>query len=147
MPLTRPVSPDVEHVDSAMEPWARLIRRTAELKRMADAKIGKWQKRYKCDHDKRIRFEPSFAPGNYVFVEHAPLATTTAERLAAENYSKICRHRLGPYWILSVGPEVVRIMQYQIKNTIGINWVTRTTHANGTQNGMVSATTTRIKTG
>lgn len=47
-----------------------------------------------------------------------PLETTLAERMAAEGYTKLIPKRLGPYGILSVGPEYLNILQDCVENIL-----------------------------
>lgn len=109
----------------------RSIERIVELKRMADINLLHAQRRYELDHDKKDQFGQIFALGNYVIVKHLPLPTTTAKRFTSENYSRLCPRLLGPYRLVSVGPEVVPIMKDRIKNTVSKNRVTRTAQPDG----------------
>lgn len=115
-----PMPPDAEHADFAMELRIRLICRTADLKRMSDTNLQQAQRRCIWDHDKRVWFEPTYTPWGYISVKHLPLSITAADGLVAEKYLKL-RPVNWDHWIVSFGPEVVRIMQAEVKNTVSIN--------------------------
>lgn len=100
---------------------------------MTDINLRQAQRGYKRAHDKSARFEAKLATWNYVFGECLPVTATPVERLAAENYPKHRPHRLGPYRILSVVPEIARIIQDGTDNNVSINRVTGTTHPDGTK--------------
>lgn len=57
----------------------RQIHRAALLTRMADTNLDIVQARHKKNYDKHARFEPSFAAGEYVSVEHPSLLAGTAD--------------------------------------------------------------------
>lgn len=80
---------DVEHVYNAMSPRVRLIHGVAELKRLADNNSWQAQVRRKRDLAQTVRFEPTFAPGDYVFVERPLLTPNDAKLLAIESYSEL----------------------------------------------------------
>lgn len=119
---------DIEHIDSTKALKTFHIRRAAELMRMADRNVRQTQGRYKQDHDRKVRLEPTFAPGHYVFVILPPLITTAARRLPARSYSNPRPRRLGPYRAMSVGHKVVRILQDAVEVTVYTNRVNRAAH-------------------
>lgn len=106
---------------------------------MVDKNLRGIKKRYKQDYEKKVQFEPTFAPGDYVFVERPPLTTTPAERLASKNYCKLRPRRLWLYRIISGRPDFLKIDQDGIRNTVRINLVRRTTVRHG------AATTAQVR--
>lgn len=68
----------------------------ADLESRVDKNLQETQCRYKLDYGKKVRFEKTFVRGDSVFVERPFLATTAAEQLALEKYSKLCHGYLGP---------------------------------------------------
>lgn len=61
------------------------------------------RKRYKSNDDNRVRFDPKYAPGDYVFVDRHSLTTSAVECLAAEGYAKVMPKMDGLYCVKSVG--------------------------------------------
>lgn len=118
IPTQQRMPPDVEQVDNPMLMRIRLIPRTAKSKRIADRNSREVHRRYKRNHYKGVCFEATFATGEDVFVEQPPLNTSSAERLAFENYSKLQPPRLRPYGMISVGPELLKIDKDGMTNTV-----------------------------
>lgn len=108
--------------------WSQHLRRLQEaslLRKMANANLRQLQETYKANHEKLVRFESTFAPGDTVFIKGAPLSASPAERLAVERYTKLLPRKLGLYRIISVDLEYVKIWQEGIENTESINRITR----------------------
>lgn len=74
-----------------------------------------------------VCFEPSYAPGDCVFADSPPLKTSAAESLPARRYSERMQKTHGPYRVLHVGPEYLKILQEVFENTVIINRATRVT--------------------
>lgn len=62
-----------------------------------------------------------YAPGDNVFVDRPTSATSAAERLATNGYSKLMLKRHGRYHVLSIRPEYSKILQEGVKNSVSIN--------------------------
>lgn len=60
-----------------------------------------------------------------MFDERRPRKTSAAERLAAENNSRLIPKRHGPYRLLSVGREYLKLLQDNVESPASINRVTR----------------------
>lgn len=69
-------------MDSPTAMIVGLIRRTAEVKPIAEKNAQEAQDIYRRDNDEKASFEPTFAPGVYLFAERPPLTTAAAKRLA-----------------------------------------------------------------
>lgn len=87
--------------------------------------------RVKRDRDKKGRFELTFAPGGYIFLEPPPLITTAVERLVSKSYSQLRRWWPRPYRIVSVGPKFFKIEHVGITTILSINRTTHTTPLHG----------------
>lgn len=100
------------------------------LRKSANQNLRQTQENSKSNHDKRVRFRPVFAPDDSVLIELPPLSTPPAERLTAEGDTNLLPKRLGPYCIISMGSEYVKIWQDGIKNKVLINLMTRAPRVN-----------------
>lgn len=65
-----------------------------------------------------------------MFVDRLPLKATWAECMAAEGQTKFIPRRLGPYRILTVTPEDLKILQSGIENIVSGNWAAPTSTEN-----------------
>lgn len=90
-------NPDVDEVDPPMAYRIRLIRRAAELQMAAQRNLKAAQDKYKRDHDKKVSFGPTYAPGDYVFLNPPPLKMSAAECPALDNYTKL----MPTAWVIS----------------------------------------------
>lgn len=77
---------DVENIDSPLAMRIRLFNRATPLRRLANNHLKIPQKCYKAGKDEKARFEPTYAPGCYVFDDRPLFTASAAERLAAEGY-------------------------------------------------------------
>lgn len=85
---TKMILPNVDNIDSPLARQTGPFNRTAVVRWLADKHLLTALRHYKLDHDKRVCFEPTYAPGDYVFVERPPFTAIAAEHLIAEGYSK-----------------------------------------------------------
>lgn len=85
------------------------------------------QQRYKSDYANRIRFEPTYASGNYVFVNRPPLRTSVAERLAAKDYRKLILKKHSLYCVLIVGSKYLKILHESVESSVSIYCASRVT--------------------
>lgn len=109
-PIATPMSPNVDYVNTAVTLSVRLIRKEAELRRMTDTNVRQWLGRYNRYHDKIARFESASTPRDYNFVHPPPITTNVSQRLPAKSYLKPRPIQLGPWQVISVGPEIVCII-------------------------------------
>lgn len=75
-----------------------------------------------------VRFEYTYAPGDYGFIDRSPLKTSAAERLAMEGYSKLVPKIHGFYHVLSARNEYLNVQQECVKTSVSIDrvtWVTQ----------------------
>lgn len=94
-PTTKTMLPEVDNIASRLAIRTSLIKSADLLKRLLDKHLNVAHDRYKSDHDKKVRFESTYAPGDCVFVEERPLTTSGAGRLAAERFSKLMPQKHG----------------------------------------------------
>lgn len=99
----------------------------ALLSRLAVKHLNVEQKRYKSNHDKKVRFKPLYASGNYAIIDRPYLITSAAERLATEDYPKPTIIRHGLYCMLNVSHEYLKLLQQNVENAASIHSVTRAT--------------------
>lgn len=123
--IARPASPDVGEIGSLLAYRLHLIHRSALLRKMADANFNKAQARFKNNYDMDVRFEPRFSACDYVFVGSHPLMASAADCMAFRGYAKLLLQRMGPYQVISAGPEHSKIDQNNTRNIISINLLAR----------------------
>lgn len=70
-----------------------LISQAAILWRLTDKNLKVPQKHYKLDHDMKVCFEPTYAPGAYVNFDKPVLTISAAESLAPEGSSELMPER------------------------------------------------------
>lgn len=63
--------------------------RTALLRQLADKNLKMGQNPYRLGQDRSVRFAPTFAAGNSVFVHTTSQTATTTERLPDEGWSQM----------------------------------------------------------
>lgn len=119
---------DVEHVESAIALQFSFNRQENVLKGMADTNLGLAVGGYNRENNKMVGFDAAFVPGDCVLVERPAPTTTATERIATESCSRLRPCPLGSYPNISVGREVIRIMEEGIENTVSINGVSRNTN-------------------
>lgn len=71
-----------------------------------------------ADYVRRVRIEPNFVPGDYLFLERPALTTSPARRTIAEECTMLLPRCLGRYCIISGGPEFVKIWLDRIENML-----------------------------
>lgn len=57
-----------------------------------------------------VRFKPTYAHCNYVFVGRTTLTSSGAEPVAARGYAKLMQKNHSLYQVLCVGPEYLNIL-------------------------------------
>lgn len=87
-----------EHYESVL----RLKRLAAELRQMTDI-TRDWDKDNAKKTQRKGQLSTTFRPGQYVFVVLPPLATTTVDGIAADNYSKLPHRSLAPFVFVCIG--------------------------------------------
>lgn len=101
------------------------------------------KEKYKSNDEKHVRFESVFAAGDPIFIEQPSLFNSPAECLANKEYAKLLPRRLGPYRVISVGSDYIKIFQDRIENTVFINAVTRTLREKKDERNYIAGNTPR----
>jgi len=88
-------------------------------------KLTKAQQRYKKYFDRKVRHVPTFATGDYVYVDKPPpSAKTKAEVLADAPRSKLLPKSEGPFPVLTSTGHTITIRQDGVANTISADRAT-----------------------
>lgn len=83
------------------------------------------QKQNKSDHERKGRFQPTYVPDYYMFVDRMPLTTSVAEHPSADGYSKRMGKRYDPYRVPGVGPQYSKVLYNGVGYSDIIDHVTR----------------------
>lgn len=126
------MTPDIDSLCGPLVMRMPLINRTTLFRLVADELLKVALKRYKSDHENKVRFETIYAPGVYFLVSWPPLVTSATKRPATRRYSKLITKRHGPYHVLSVRSEYLNILQERVVNSVSINRVVQATQKGGT---------------
>lgn len=97
---------------------------------MMNTNLRRAQENYKANRNECLQCEPFLAAAKSLFVEQPPLSTFPAARIAAEGYTKLLPRRQDPYHVVSVGPQIVEILQDGIEDPMSNNRIIRVPRGN-----------------
>lgn len=113
---------DTNSSDYSLPPTLITSRRTGNIA----------QKREKSNHEKKVCFDQTCAPGDYVLLSRQSLITFIAKRLVAECCSNLMPKRHGAYRVLSVRFLYLEILLAGVERFVNINRATFVRQGRGT---------------
>lgn len=98
---------------------AQLLPGVATMRRATDRWMKTAQRRYKGEHDKKIRkASQMFNAGKYVYVDRPPVTASAGEILAPDSYSEVVSLKGDPFRVVKVLPSTVTIDKDGISDTV-----------------------------
>lgn len=76
------------------------------------------QQQYKRQRDAQVPEGTRFLVGQLIYIDHPPLSTATADKIAVEAYLKLLPRTFAPYSVSSTTSHTTIIDQNRIPNTI-----------------------------
>lgn len=128
--ICSPTKRDIIYANSVLSQQLQLLHKATLVSRWANTSLQQTQTTYKVYHHKSVRFDLTFAPGDYVCIKRPPLATFPSERLATEGYTKVLLGQLRSYRVLGLASEYVKYWQDRSVNIMSINLITKVNRAN-----------------
>lgn len=98
-----------------------LIRWTTSLRKEADNILKLAQKRYRRHHDRHNWFALNFKKGDKIYLDRLSLFRSAAENSAAGGCNKLLSKKRGPYMIVGVNDNTLRLLQDEWENIVSIH--------------------------
>lgn len=117
--------------DAASALYARLelIRCAYSLREETDKSLNLSQQKYRRHHDHHVRLADIFNKGDKDYLDRPSLFHSTAAKSATERYNKLLSKKQGPYMVVCVNENMLRILKYMLQSTVCIHRATLATNS------------------